>query len=151
MEKKLDSNYTRMLQAILNKSWRQHSTKQQLYSHLLPITKTIQVRQTRHAEHCWRSKDKLISNTLLWTPSHGWAKAGWPARTYIQHLCANTGYSFENLPGAMDWWRARGQEIHAGSPTARFCGTSNSSVISILLHTHTHTHTRAHTYTHMHT
>ena len=39
MEKKLDSNYTRMLQAILNKSWRQHPTKQQLYDHLPPITK----------------------------------------------------------------------------------------------------------------
>ena len=49
MEKKLGGNYTRMLQAILNKSWRQHPTKQQLYGHLPPITKTIQVRQTRHA------------------------------------------------------------------------------------------------------
>ena len=39
MEKKLDGNYTRMLQAILNKSWRQHPTKQQLYGHLPPITK----------------------------------------------------------------------------------------------------------------
>ena len=37
MEKKLDSNYTRMLRAILNKSLRQHSTKQQLYDHLPPI------------------------------------------------------------------------------------------------------------------
>ena len=52
MEKKLDSNYTRMLQAILNKSWKQHPTKLQLYSHLSPITKTIQVRQTRYARHC---------------------------------------------------------------------------------------------------
>ena len=26
-EKKLDGNYTRMLQAILNKSWRKHPTK----------------------------------------------------------------------------------------------------------------------------
>ena len=34
-----DSNYTRMLRAILNKSWRQHPTKQQLYCHLPPITK----------------------------------------------------------------------------------------------------------------
>ena len=33
MEKKPGSNYTRMLRAVLNKSWRQHSTKQQLYSH----------------------------------------------------------------------------------------------------------------------
>ena len=67
-------NYTRMLQAILNKSWKQHPTKQQMYGHLLSITKTIQVRQTRHAGHCWRSKDELISNILLWTPSHGRAK-----------------------------------------------------------------------------
>ena len=28
MEKKLDGNYTRILRAILNKSWRQHPTKQ---------------------------------------------------------------------------------------------------------------------------
>ena len=44
LKKKLDGNYTRMLRAILNKSWRQHPTKYQLYSHLPPITKTIQVR-----------------------------------------------------------------------------------------------------------
>ena len=67
MEKKLDGNYTRMLRAILNKSWRQHPTKQQLYDHLPPITKTIQVRRTRHAGHCWRSRDELISDVLLWT------------------------------------------------------------------------------------
>ena len=64
LEKKLDSNYTRMLRAILNKSWRQHLTKQQLYGHLPPITKTIKVRRTRHAGHCWRSRDELISDVL---------------------------------------------------------------------------------------
>ena len=42
--KKLDGNYTRMLRAVLNKSCRQHPTKQQLYGHLPPITKTIQIR-----------------------------------------------------------------------------------------------------------
>ena len=84
LKKKLDGNYTRMLRAILNKSWRQHPTKHQLYGHLPPITKTIQVRRTRHAGHCWRSKDKLISDVLLWTPTYGRAKAGRPAQTYIQ-------------------------------------------------------------------
>ena len=68
MENSLDGNYTRMLRAILNKSWRQHPTKHQLYSHLLPITKTIKVRRTRHAGHCWRSRDELIRDVLLWTP-----------------------------------------------------------------------------------
>ena len=41
MEKKLGGNYTRMLRAILNKSRKQHPTKQLLYGHLPPITKTI--------------------------------------------------------------------------------------------------------------
>ena len=68
LEKKLDGNNTRMLRAILNKSWRQHPTKRQLYGYLPPITKTIQVRRTRHAGHCWRSWDELISDVLLWTP-----------------------------------------------------------------------------------
>ena len=79
LKKKLDGNYTRMLRAILNKSWRQHPTKHQLYGHLPPITKTIQVRRTRHTGHCWRSKDELISDVLLWTPAYGQAKAGRPA------------------------------------------------------------------------
>ena len=40
-------------------------TKQQLYGHLPPIIKTIKVRRTRHAGHCWRSSDELISDVLL--------------------------------------------------------------------------------------
>ena len=74
-EKKLDGNYTRMLRAILNKSWRQHPTKQQVYSPLPSITKTIKVRWTRHLGHCWRRRDELISDVLQWTPSHGLAKS----------------------------------------------------------------------------
>ena len=102
LEKKLDGNYTRMLRVILNKSWWQHPTRHQLYSHLPPITKIIQVRRTRHAGHCGRSRDELISDVLLWTPTYGRAKAGRPARTYIQHLCEDTGCSPEDLPEAMN-------------------------------------------------
>ena len=98
LEKKLDGNYTKMLQALLNKSWRQNLTKHQLYGHLPPVTKTIPVRRTRYAGHCWRSRDKLISDVLLWTPTYGQAKAGQPARTYIQQLCEDTGCSLVDLP-----------------------------------------------------
>ena len=83
LEKKLDGNYTRMLRAVLNKSWRQHPTRHQLYGHLPPITKTIQARRTRHAGYCWRIMDELISDVLPCTPIYGRAKAGRPARTYI--------------------------------------------------------------------
>ena len=61
----------KMLRAILNKSWWQHPTRHQLYGHLSPITKIIQVRRARHAGHCWRSRDELIRDVLLWTP-HTW-------------------------------------------------------------------------------
>ena len=120
LERKLDGNYARMLRAVLNKSWRQHPTRHQLYGHLPPITKTIQVRRTRHAGHCWRSKDELISDVLLWTPTYGCAKAGRPARTYIQQLCEDTGCNPEDLPEAMndgEKWRERVRDIRAGGAT----------------------------------
>ena len=96
-------------------SWQQHPTRHQLYGHLPPITKTIQVRQTRHAGHCWRSRDELIRDVLLWIPTHGRAKAGRPARTYIQQLCEDTGCCPEDLPRAMNEWRERVRDIRATS------------------------------------
>ena len=66
LEKKLDGNYTRILRAILKKPWLQHPTKHRLYGHLPSITKTFEVRQTRDAGHCWRSRDELISDVHIW-------------------------------------------------------------------------------------
>ena len=118
LEKKLDGNYSRMLRAILNKSWRQHPTKHQLYGPLPPITKTIQV---RHAGHCWRSRDELISDVLLWTPTYSRAKTGRPARIYIQQLCEDTGCSPEYLLKAMndrEKWRERVRDSRASGTTS---------------------------------
>ena len=120
MEKKLDDNYTRMLRAVLNKSWRQHPTKQQLCGHLPPISKTIQVRRTRYGGHCWRIKDELMSDIPLWIPSHGRAKVGRQVGTYIQQPCADTGCSLEDLLGAMDdreGWREGVWKIRTGRAT----------------------------------
>ena len=152
LEKKLDGNYTRMLRAILNKSWWQHPTRRHLYGHLPPITKTIQVRRARHAGHCWRSKDELVSDVLLWTPTYGQAKAGRPAWTYIQQLCEDTaGCCTEDLPEAMndrEKWREMVKDIHAGGTTwwwwwwwyecymltSCHCGTQSYQWSLILMH-----------------
>ena len=115
MEKKLDSNYPRMLRTILSKSWRQHPTTGQLYGHLPPSSKL-----SRYKRHCWRSRNELIGDVLLWTPSHGHAMAGRPARTYIQQLCADMGCSREDLLQAVDdWkgWQERVRDIRADSVT----------------------------------
>ena len=104
MQKKLDCNYTRMLRTILNKSWKQHATKQPLYGHLPPITKILKVRRTRHAGHCCRSRNQLISDFLLWTPPHMAEKKQGDQfeSTYIQQLCEDMGCSSEDLPKAMN-------------------------------------------------
>ena len=112
--------YTRMLREILNKYWRQNPTRNQLYGHLPPITKTIQARRTRHTGHCWRSRDELISDVLLWTPTYGRAKAGRPARTYIQQLCEDTGCSPEDMPEVIndrEKWQERVRDIRASGTT----------------------------------
>ena len=122
-EKKLDGNKTRMLRAIFNKSWRQHPTKQQLYGHIPPISKTIKIRRTRHAGHSCRSRDELISDVLLWSSSHGRAKAGRPARTYTHQLCADTGCNPEDLAEAINdrGGAKEGQDICADIMRIHIC------------------------------
>ena len=88
------SNTEQVLEAAANKA--------AAYGHLPPITKTTTLRRTRHAGYCCRSGDELISDIFPQSPSHGRAKPGRPARTYIQQLCANTGCNVETLPGAID-------------------------------------------------
>ena len=109
-----------MLRAILNNPGSNTPQDTNCTATLSPITKTIQVRQTRQAGHCWRSRDELIRDVLLWTPTHGRAKAGRPARTYIQQLCEDTGCCPEDLPRAMndrEEWRERVRDIRATSTT----------------------------------
>ena len=77
-----------------------------------------QTNQTRRA--LLEKQDELISDELLWTPAYGHAKAGRPARTYIQQLCEDTGCSPEDLLEAMndrEKWQERVRDIHA-------CGTT---------------------------
>ena len=58
---------------------------------------------------------------VLWSPTHGRAKAGWPAWTYIQQLCEDTGCCPKDLPEAMNdrkKWRERVRDIRATSTTS---------------------------------
>ena len=84
-----------------------------------PLSRNLfKLGDSRHAGHCWRSRDELIRDVLLWIPTHGRAKAGRPARTYIQQLCEDTGCCPEDLPRAMndrEEWRERVRDIRAAS------------------------------------
>ena len=74
----VDRTYTRMLRACLNVSWSKNSTKARLYGPLRDISSVIREIRMRLAGQCWRSKDELVSDTILWVPKRGKAKVGRP-------------------------------------------------------------------------
>ena len=118
LEKKLDGNYTRMLRAILNKSW-WHTPQDTKYTATCLPSRNLS-KLTRHPGQCLRSRDKLISDVLLWTSTYGRTKAGRPARTYIQQLYEDRGCSPEDLPDTMndsEKWRERVRDIRASGTT----------------------------------
>ena len=106
LEKKIDGSYTRMLRAALNKSWTDHLSNAELYGRL------------RFAGHCWRSKNELSSEVLLWEPSHGKRSRGRPRKTYVDQLIADTAYTYEDLANLMDdrdRWKELVNESRASS------------------------------------
>ena len=102
----------------LRKRSNDFSQLQQLHKSQTPLPALSSEEMTVNAGHCWRSRDELIRDVLLWIPTHGRAKAGRPARTYIQQLCEDTGCCPEDLPRAMndrEEWRERVRDIRAAS------------------------------------
>ena len=78
------------------------------------ISEIIQVKQGKHAGHCWRSRKKLISDVLPLIPINGRDSVGRPARTCIHQLHADTGCSQDDLPRAVDdrdRWRVRQRDF----------------------------------------
>ena len=118
LEYRLSGTYTRMLRAALDISWKEHPTKLRLYGDLQDVTTMIRERRMRFAGHCWRSKEEIVSDTLLWRPSHGRTAIGRPAKTYIDQLREDTGLNEEELPTAMmdkETWRERVMQVRASS------------------------------------
>ena len=96
---------TQILEAIFFKT----VAVQTLTSHL-----TKHIRQDRHARHCWKSKDKLISDIFLWTPTHGHTSVDQTVKSYIYLLCTNMGCCLEDLWSVMadsDRWQEKSQSM----------------------------------------
>ena len=87
-------NLQLILRTVLNNSWKQRPTKQQLCGHLPPIS---QVRRTRHSGIAGEVR------TNSWTTfSYGRASVGQLAKIYILQLGADTGCSLGIQQEAMD-------------------------------------------------
>ncbi len=59
--------------------------------------------------HCWMSKGEIVSDLLLWEPTHEQARPGRPYITYVDQLLKETNCTqLEELKTAMeekDLWR----------------------------------------------
>ena len=102
MRNRLDGTYTRMLRSVLGVSWKEHKTNKELYCNLPKITDTLMIRRLRFIGHCWRKKDAVISDLLLWEPRHGARKRGRRALTYVDQLRNDTGLSIAELKSIME-------------------------------------------------
>ena len=62
----------------------------------------IKEKRARFAGHCYRSKDKVVSNLILWTRKHGKARVGRPSNTYTKELTKDASCQLEDLSRAME-------------------------------------------------
>ena len=74
-----------------NVSWKEHMTNEMLYEDLPPVTLKIQQRRLRLAGHCWRHKEEIASQLVLWEPVEGKRNRGRQNTTYIDNLLQDTG------------------------------------------------------------
>ena len=119
LEKKLDGNYTRMLRAILNKSWQQHPTRRQLYGHLPPITKTIQARRITHELQVVHARQEACPRVV-----YRWKL--WPRRL--------RGYP-ENYINQEIIMKQKGREVSQKTASSRSC-VCNSPTLPYSIHTY---------------
>ena len=83
LEKKLEG-YTKMLPAVLDKSWKEHPTKQQLYGR---ISENIKVRRRRHAVLVKLGRTHNPSDSM---DSYTWTPHADQQKNCIHHFSADT-------------------------------------------------------------
>ena len=96
-----------MLRVVKNVTWRQRIASEVLYAGLPVISTTVSL---RFSGHCWRSKNEVVSDLVLWEPKHGKRSVGGQPRTFVDLLEADTGVPRDCLSTAMDdrvGWRER--------------------------------------------
>ena len=85
------------MRAILNINWSTHRSKERLYGDLVQITLVIKER-ARFVGHCYRSKDEVVSDLIMWTNKHSKAEVGRPSETCTKQLTEDADCHLEDLP-----------------------------------------------------
>ena len=71
---------------ITNKQKTKTKTKVSYYYNCPINHSLLMIRRLWFIGHCWRKKDEVISDLLLWELKHGARKTGRPATTYVDQV-----------------------------------------------------------------
>ena len=88
--------------------WSQKVTNEVLYGAIEKISTKIRRRFLKFAGHCLRRDDEVISDLVLWEPTHGTRRRGRPPESYIRNHERETGILASEMKVAMmnrDIWR----------------------------------------------
>ena len=102
LHKRLDGCYTNLLRRVQNISWKTHPTLETIYGKIPKLSLQLSQRRTRFAGHCFRAKDELNSDLILWKASNS------RKLTYPDIISRDTSIPVKDLPTAMmdkDVWR----------------------------------------------
>ena len=69
----------------------QKVTNEVLYGTIEKISTKIICRFLKFAGHCLRRDDEVVSDLVLWEPTHGTRRRGRPPESYIRNLEHETG------------------------------------------------------------
>ena len=121
LTKKLDRAYIQMLRVVKNVTWQQRITNEGLYGGLPRISSTTWERRLWFSGHCWRSKNEVVSDLVLWEPKHSKRSVGGHARTFASLLEADIGVPRDCLLASMGdrvGWRKRPMGVDWGRPSS---------------------------------
>ena len=99
--KKLDGTYTQILRMVLNIHWTHRIKNEILYGTLERLSNKIRRRRLKFAGHCLRREDDVVSDLVLWQPTHGTRMRGRPRNSNIKTLERDTGLRENYLRAAM--------------------------------------------------
>ena len=98
IQKRLDGCYTNLLRRAQNLSWKNHRILEQIYRSIPKIPERLAQRRARFAGHCFRAKDEVISDLILWKASTS------RKMTYPDIISRDTGIVVQELPTAITSW-----------------------------------------------
>ena len=93
---------------VFNIQWTNKIKNEILYDKLERLSNKIR-RRLNFAGHCLQREDEVVSDLVLWQPTHGNRRGGRPPDSYIKTLERDTGLRENYLRAAMmnrDVWKS---------------------------------------------